>query len=564
MEEFFMSNTLSPAPWLKIHEELGVEPAPLDDRPLGVFLEDHALNIPDCVALQLGDQGMTYAELNGEVNRLANALLALGVGEGDVIGLHMPNIAPYCIALGAIAKIGCAGSGVSPLLAPAELAYQVQDAGISVLITLDDLQDTITRAAGKLPDCLEHVIQTSADTPFGGEPAERESLAGRQTHDYLQLTRDASGEFAQRAVEWNDTFMIQYTGGTTGRPKGAELSVRNLMNNPEMFNAYEHMDTGNEVYASAFPFFHVAGLAISINCMRYGARLLLIPNARDVEFFCRQMQAYPPTRMAGVPTLYMMIVNNPESGNIDFSQLKTAISGAAPLPAEDRKHIEKLLGPGVFGDVYGMTETSPIHVLNPPKRSLSTAIGIPVPGADTRIVDLETGTIEMPRGEPGEIITSGIHVMKGYLNLPEESAKALREWQGKTWMYSGDVGFMDEDGYISICDRAKDMLIVGGFKVFSVEIEDKLKEVDAVAESAVVGTPDEARPGNDIVNLYVQLSPDAAARDPDEVRSEIIGWCRENLSPYKVPKNVQFIDAIPLTVVGKIDKKVLRDLAAQG
>ena len=221
-----------------------------------------------------------------------------------------------------------------------------------------------------------------------------------------------------------------------------------------------------------------------------------------------------------------------------------------------------MLGEGKLSDMFGMTETGPVHVQNPPKHSKPASVGIPVPGAETRIVDLETGTKEMPFGEAGEIITTGPQVMKGYLNLPEESAKALREWRGKTWMYTGDVGYMDEDGYIYLCDRAKDMLIVGGFKVFSVEVEDKLQSLDFIAQSAVIATPDTKRPGNDVVNLYVELSPDSKDKDPASIEQEITEFCRSHMAAYKVPKVIKLIDEIPLTPVGKVDKKVLRAQAA--
>jgi long-chain acyl-CoA synthetase len=312
------------------------------------------------------------------------------------------------------------------------------------------------------------------------------------------------------------------------------------------------------VLMSAFPLFHIAGLSVHVAGLRYGARILLIPDPRDLDFICRQLHRFPPTRIAAVPTLYQMLVNTPAFRDVDFSGLKIAHSGAAPLPLEDRKRLEAVIGANRLSDVFGMTETGPVHVCNPPMRCKPAAVGIPVAATDTRIVDLETGTREMPFNEPGEIITSGPQVMKGYLNLPEESAHALRVLDRRTWMFTGDVGYMDEEGYVYLCDRAKDMLIVGGYKVFSVEIEDKLKALDCIAQSAVIGTPDTRRPGNDIVNLYVELAPTARALDPDAVRAGILAFCRENMAPYKVPKNLFLIEQIPVTAVGKIDKKALR------
>jgi len=549
-----------PAPWLPIHRALGLEPPPaFDDRPLAEHLAGHAQRKPEAVALQFHDRGLTFAELQAQSGRLATALRALGIGKGDVVGLHMPNVPQYVIAVAALSRLGAVGTGLSPLLAPGEIAYQMQDAGVQVLITLDALAAAVLPRVDPLPDCLHSVIVTGAGEYLGLPCGAAPDLPRCRVMRWPDLLGAARDDCAQTPVSADDTFMIQYTGGTTGRPKGAVLSVRNLMHNPQQAEAYAAW-TGEdeEVLMSAFPMFHAAGLAIHVAGVRFGCRTLLIPDPRDLDFICRQLKRFPPTRIAAVPTLYQMLVNNPAFREVDFSRLKIALSGAAPLPLADRQRIEAVIGANKLSDVFGMTETGPVHVSNPPMRCKPASVGIPVAGADTRIVDLETGTREMPFGEPGEIITAGPQVMKGYLNLPEESARAMRVLDGRTWMFTGDVGYMDEEGYVYLCDRAKDMLIVGGYKVFSVEVEDKLKALDSIAQSAVIGTPDAARPGNDVVNLYAELTPAARERDPDEVRAEILAFCRENMAPYKVPKNVVLIEQIPLTPVGKIDKKVLR------
>ncbi len=546
-------------PWQAIYDELGIEVPEIDDRPLGHFVEEHATARPDSVALQYFEREISYRELNELANRCANGLLCLGVTRDDVVGIHLPNIPQYVIALVACAKIGCAGSGVSPLMAPSEIAHQVGDAGISVLLSLDKLVESSLANIKEIPDCLKHVIVASAaDYISPSEPAEF-GIAGVACHHFLAMLDNAPAEYSQQSVAADDTMMVQYTGGTTGRPKGAELTVRSLMYNPLQCAAYSPWETGSEVVATAFPMFHAAGLAFTIASLRFGARLFLIPDPRDLEYFCQLMHRFPPTRLAAVPSLYQMLIACPDITGVDFSSLKIAHSGAAPLAGDDRRKIEAVIGENKLSDMFGMTETGPVHVCNPPMRAQPTSVGIPVPGADTRIVDLETGTKEMPVGEPGEIITSGPQVMKGYLNLAEESAKALRQWRGKTWMYTGDVGYMDEEGYIYLCDRAKDMLIVGGYKVFSVEVEDKLQELNCIALSAVIGTADEKRPGNDIVNLYVELTPAASKLEPDAVTAEILAFCRENMAPYKIPKLIRIIDQIPLTAVGKLDKKALRE-----
>jgi len=545
-------------PWQHVYDELGVEAPSLDDRTLGSWVAEHGKSFGDNTALQYFDREISYRELDEISNRLANALQALGVGQGDAVGIYLPNTPQYAIALVAISKLGCTGSGVSPLLAPGELANQVEDAGIKVLLAFDALANSTLIKMPLVPECLKHVVVTGAADYLAPAEFAMPSIEGVTCIDYLGLVEGGSPEFDPHPSHWNDTWMIQYTGGTTGPPKGAELSVRNVMYNLKQSSAYEPAEVGNGVLATAFPMFHIAGLAIVVSALCHAARILLIPDPRNVEFFCRQMIRFPPTLLAAVPTLYQMVMSHPLAAQIDFSELKVAISGAAPLTAADRELVESRVGANKLSDLFGMTETGPVHLCNPHKRTKSGSVGIPVPGAETRIVDLETGQQEMPLGEAGEIITSGPHVMKGYLNLPDESAKALREWRGKTWMYTGDVGYMDDEGYVFLCDRAKDMLIVGGYKVFSVEVEDKLAGLDFIAQSAVIATPDEKRPGNDIVNLYVELTPDSKDRDEKSVCEDIRQFCRANMAAYKVPKVIRVIDEIPLTPVGKIDKKVLR------
>ncbi len=549
-------------PWDFIYQEAGVSNPPFDERAMSEYVSEHANNIPDFPALRYFNLDISYQDLDKHANQLANALIELGITKSDVVGFHMPNIPQYVCALLAVSKIGCAGSGVSPLLAPAELAYQVNDANISVLISLDGLVSTSVAGMKDQPSCLAHVIATSATDFLAPAPLSLPDLEGVQVQSYLSLVREQSESFEQRDVHWNDTYLIQYTGGTTGAPKGAMLSVRNIVRCSATQYAFAPMDAGKDTALTPFPMFHIAGVGGVLAGLRFGGMSILVPDPRDLDYICDQMLACPPNYFGAVPTLFQMLLQNPKFAQIDFSQLKMAATGAAPLTSDDRRQIEEVIGEGRLCDAFGMTETSPVYIVNPPHRLKPTTLGIPVPGADVKIMDVETGTKEMPTGEPGEIVTSGPHVMKGYLNLPEESAKAMREFEGKTWMYTGDVGFMDEEGYVSISDRAKDMLIVGGYKVFSVELEDKLKNLDFITNSAIIGVADKARPGNDIVNVFIELSEDFKQADQADIEAQLMAFCRENMSPYKVPKKVHFIDAIPLTAIGKLDKKVLRDLLA--
>ena len=558
-----MSDQLEPGPWLTIHKELGVEPPAFDSRPLGIFVEEYAESIADNSALRYFDQDICYRELNELSNRLANALAKLGVGLGDVVGLQLPNVPQYGIALVALSKLGAVACGVSPPLAPAEVANQLEDAGIKVLISLDSLAKSTLESLDGLPQCVTAVIVTGADDlrqPVGLELPILESVTCKA---YLELTADASPEFNQVDLPPDHICLIQYTGGTTGKPKGAMLTLHGIMYNIVIAHLFRPWEVGAETAFNALPPTHIGGCGTFLWAFRYGAQMVLIPDARDIDHYCQQMIECPPTRLSGVPTLYQMIADHPLSAEIDFSHVNFAMCGAAPITGEARKRIEGMLQGTVLSDGYGMTEGGPTVIVNPPQRCKPESVGIPIPAVDVRIVDIETGTRELPYGEAGEIIISSPSLMKGYLNLPDETANSLREWQGRTWMHSGDVGVMDEEGYVYLKDRAKDMIIVSGFKVFSVEVEDKLSGLEFVALSALIGSPDVKRPGSEIVNLYVELAPEAKQLDPDQVRTDIREFCRAEMAAYKVPKIIHLVDAIPLTPVGKVDKKALRDQAAQ-
>lgn len=557
---------LKPGPWLAIHKELGVEPLEIDDRPLGTFIEHYAETIPDNGALRYFDRDISYRELNELSNRLANGLATLGIGEGDVVGLQMPNIPQYVIAVVALLKLGATSTSVSPLLAPGEVANQLQDAGVKVLVSLDTLAKSnleVLESRGRIPSCLQTVIVTGADDLRQSSNLELPTQKSVRCKTYLELTANASSEFKQVDLSPDHIALIQYTGGTTGKPKGAMLALRPIMNHLSLIYFYCPWELGKETVASAFPLFHVGGLMIVLTALRFGAHALVIPNARDLDHYCQQMVDLPPTRLVGVPTIYQMIADHPLSAKIDFSHLKGALTGSAPITGEDRARIEGMLQGTVLSDNFGLTESGPTILLNPPERCKPESVGIPVPSVDVRIVDIETGTRELPYGEAGEIIASSPCLMKGYLNRADETANSLRQWHGKTWLHTGDVGVMDEEGYVYIKDRAKDMIVVSGFKVFSVEVEDKLSALDFIACSALVGSPDAKRPGSEIVNLYVELTPEAKQSDPDKIRADILEFCRAEMSAYKVPRVIHLVDAIPLTPVGKIDKKVLREQAAE-
>jgi long-chain acyl-CoA synthetase len=544
-------------PWLKTYETLGIQTPEPAGRTLADYLAEHVRERPDAPALHYLGRSWSFADVNAEANRLANALRALGVGRGDVVGFHMPNIPQYYFGLAAVSKLGAIGSGVSPLLAPPELAHQVSDAKIKILMSFDALSPVV--AAMEAPACLETVLICGARDYLDAPETIQPDLTGPKSLGYRAAITGASAAFETVKVDPSETFMIQYTGGTTGKPKGAMLSHRTLLHNPlQVLALGPRINIGEEVYVTAFPLFHIAGLCFCLMGFVTGGSYECLPDPRDTDRICEVLKGRAATRFAAVPALYDMLVANPKFAEADFSQIVMACSGAAPMTKSTFNAVTELIGKPVMSDIFGMTETGPCHTSNPVARPKMGSVGIPCAGAKIRIRDIETGTKDMPLGEIGEICSAGPQLMKGYLGLPEESAHAMRKIEGERWMFTGDVGYMDEDGYVFLCDRAKDMLVVGGFKVFSVEVEDKLSKLPMVAASAVIGTPDVKRPGNDIVNLYVALTPEFQDKDEAALKSEITAWIRENMAAYKVPKFIHIIDAIPLTPVGKIDKKKLR------
>ncbi|SDU04434.1 long-chain acyl-CoA synthetase [Pseudomonas pohangensis] len=559
-------------PWAPVYQELGIslDVKPIAEKSLADYVESHAYRLKDRPAIEYLGTTISYGQLDAYANQLAHVLRELGVGPGDVIGSHLPNTPQYLIALVAAAKLGAAVSGVSPLLTASELTHQVNDARIKVLITLDQFfNQNVATVAANTPLLKAVLVSGPVDflpgwkrkLAYALNKVPRIKLNPMGTVRVQRLREQmaqASSARIHTAMHFDDTMYIQYTGGTTGKPKGAELTLRSVFSSLTQMDDFARYEAGRDTLASAFPYFHTAGLALGTLGLRQAARILVIPDPRNTALFCKTMREFPPTHLANVPTLFQMLLDDPDFKHIDFSRLKMAVSGAAPFAPEMIHRLEAVIGKGKLCEGYGMTESSGVTVLNPPGRAKVGSVGLPLSNTRVKIVDVDTGMHELPFGEAGEIIVNGAQVMARYLDNPEATAKTMRDFQGEIWLYTGDIGSMDEEGYITISDRAKDMLIVGGYKVFSVEVEGKLAELDCIELCAVIGTPDKKRPGNDIVNLHVQLSAAHQKRNQDDIRTEILDFCREHMSAYKVPKQIHFAEALPLTAVGKLDKKALR------
>lgn len=563
--------TYDDKPWLKWYDD-GVRSEPsIPDTTFIQEIVQVAERFPERPAVHFLGVTLTFRELLALSDRFAQALLDYGCKPGDVVGVGLPNIPQYLIALLGTLRAGCASSGVSPLLTTRELAYQLNDCNAKALVTLDAIfENRLMRVADTIPH-LDAVFVTgildflSPVKRFLGKLLKKVPtgkvfrIPGKDVVRFMSLLDRYPPVPPAVTIASEDHALVQYTGGTTGLPKGTLLTHRNLVANMTQVLSWLQTDRGTEVLLSGFPLFHLAGLAIGGVSLAMGGAQVLIPNPRDTRHIVKETAKYRPSILVNVPSLYMLLTEDPGFRKLDFSHLNFCISGASPFPAESIRELESVIGEGKVIEVYGMTESSPIITMNPRfGRKKIGSVGIPVAGTKVRIADLDTGDVPAPVDNEGELIACGPQVMKGYLNKPEETAIALRDHDGEVWLHTGDVARMDEDGFFYIVDRAKDMLNVGGFKVFSREVEEKLYEHPAIELCAVIGVPNPDRPGSEIVKVVVQLTPDYRLKPEDIVRQDIIEHARMNCSPYKVPKIVEFSDEMPLTAVGKVDKKALR------
>jgi long-chain acyl-CoA synthetase len=566
-----MQNVYDERPWLNAYDPGIPADIEIPEKTYTHALLEGLTSFPDRAAMHFMGAALSYRQLDEMSRRFASYLTASGVKPGDVVGLSLPNIPQFLIALCGALRAGCTVSGVSPLLRPNELSHQINDSGCKVLVTLDAVFERVVTqiehqvpglshvVAGGIGDYLPAVKRILAKLLKKLPTGKVGPLAGKTIISFKQAMAQHPPDKPADTAKPDDICLIQYTGGTTGLPKGVELTHRNIFSNLTQVRTWTDFEMGSDVLCSGFPFFHLAGLMFGMAAMSMASTQCLIPDPRNTKHICGEIRKYKPSIYANVPTLYQMLLDNPEFKKLDFTPAKIFVSGAAPFAVESIRAFEAVVGAGKVVEVYGMTETSPIITGNPLAGTKKIgSVGIPVSNTHVRIVDVETGTELMPAGEPGELIVRGPQVMKGYHNKPQETDHAIREHDGKRWLHTGDVARMDDDGYFYIMDRSKDMLNVGGFKVFSREVEETLYKHPAVEFCAVIGVPDSKRPGSEIVKVVIQPAADVKSKDSETLKKDIIAYCRENMSPYKVPRIVDFIEAMPLTAVGKVDKKVLR------
>lgn len=560
--------------WLKSYDDHVKPEIDFEIMSLADTMKNAAKNFPNKICCDLQGTTTTYKEIEKKINCFANFFIQNGLEKGDRIAIHLPNIPQYVIALYGTFYAGCTSTGMNFLLQPNEILYQLKDSGAVALVTLDSFyEQNVRKALSTGKTNVKLVITTNvADTlnidlsmkeqlikigkiPYG-EVLPLDGIKYCTFNEVLaKYPKDKSPDV--KIDPFEDIAFLQYTGGTTGPPKGAMLTHANeIINLQQVIHQWEiDVIRGKEIFISGFPLFHLAGMFFNLGAVNYAATQLLIPDPRDINYIANKIIEYHPTFMANVPTLYLMLLKNRKFKKADLSSFKIYVSGAAPFPAESIREFEDVVGKHKVLELYGMTEASPIVTLNPyiGKRKIGT-VGIPVSNTDFKIVAVSDKSIEVPIGEPGEIVIKGPQIFQGYWNQPEETNRALKDG----WFYSGDVGIMDEDGYIKIVDRTKDMIIVSGYKVFSVEVDNKMNKHPAIELCSCIGIPDPDRPGSEIVKLYILLKKGYEANE--EIKANILKYAQENLAKYKIPKIIEISDQLPLTAVGKIDKKALRKM----
>jgi len=553
-------------PWLANYDKGVPQTIEYPKAPLFHFLEEAARKYPDRACTIFKGSCISYKEMNAQTDQMAAALIEMGVKKGDRVGIFMPNLPQFVIAFYGILKAGAAVVAVNPTYPVDEIIMPVDDANIEVMFTLTRFYDKVKKAQERSK--LKKIIVSNlkeALPPFtrflytvlkekkGGDHLD--TLAGGDVWMKDLLAKHANSARPKVEVSPDDTAVFQYSGGTTGVPKGAVAMHRNVVANTLQIKSWmPSLEPGNEVVLMGIPLFHVYGMVAGMNfAMANGASMVMVPNARDLKDVLDNISKYKATIFPGVPTLYNAINNHPDvkAGKYNLSSIKACISGSAPLMRETKEQFEKLTGGKVF-EGYGLSEAPTATHCNPLEGVNKTgSIGMPLPDVDVKLINLDDGETELTQGEIGEIIVNGPQVMKGYHNMPTETANSLRQMKdGKTWLFTGDIARMDEDGYFYIVDRKKELIKPGGFQVWPREVEEAIMGHPKVLEVGVGGIPDPQR--GETVKAWIVMKPGETLTE-----AELKAFCKEHLAPYKVPTHYEFRTELPKTTVGKILRREL-------
>ena len=546
--------------WIK-HYDPGIAPEiEVPEIPLHRFLEETARKYPNRTATILKGARLSYAELDQLTDRLAAGLAAMGLQRGDRVAIFMPNSPQFVIAFYGILKAGGVGVATNPLYTPRELEHQMKDSGAELILVMSNFYRTIKQVqpntslkkviVSRIKDYFPPVVRTVFTLFMEKKMGHRVELEAGDEWFQEVLARHSPEQRPPLAIGPDDVALLQYTGGTTGLSKGAVGTHLNLVANTIQCRVWQpQIREGEEVTLLAIPMFHVYGLIVGMSLAVYvGSSMVMIPNPRDLKDVLTSIDKYRPTMYPGVPTMYNAINNHPEvqAGKYDLSSIQACISGSAPLMRETKERFEALTG-GKLVEGYGLTETLVATHCNPIFGENRTgSIGLPFPGNDCRIVSLDDEVSVLQTEEVGELVIRGPSVMRGYHNMPTETANTLRDG----WLYTGDIAYMDKDGYFHIVDRKKEMIKPGGFQVWPREVEEVISQHPKVLEVGVAGIPDAYR--GETVKAWVVLKPGESAE-----AEEIQAWCKERLAVFKVPTQVEFRAELPKTLVGKILRREL-------
>ena len=525
-------------PWLSIYGDR------LSGEPLGGsltgFLEEAVEKYGDNTALTRGEQKISYGELLDLTESFAAALYEAGVQKGDRVGLMLPNCPEYVVAFFGTMRLGATATQVNPIYVGRELTHIFDNSGTQTVIVHSMMYEKAKAVQAATP--LQRIICV-------GEPE-----GGLKDGDapFDEFLHSATGSVPEVEIDpQEDLSSIQYTGGTTGISKGAMLTHANLLGGVKqtmdlLIDDPAAFPENGKVIAVA-PFFHIFGMTmVLLFGLRMGWNLLTVPRFQP-DVVMEMIRDEEPVMLPGVATLFVALHNYPDMESYGLDKVMLYTSGGASVPLGLLRSFERRTGRAIW-EGYGLSEGAPATFNTYLRGSVGGSIGIPIPGTDVKIMDIETGEEEMPAGEPGELILKGPQVMRGYWQMPEETANTLRDG----WLYTGDIARMDDDGYLYIVDRKKEVINASGFKVYPREVEEVLYEHPDVVEGVAVGVPDEYR--GETVKVFVVKKEGSSLKEED-----LIAHCKDNLAPYKVPQLVEFREELPKSAVGKLLKRVLAD-----
>lgn len=536
-------------------------PASIDfeDIPLQAALSRTASRTPNDTALVFQGKTIKYGELDLLVSKFASALKNMGVGRGDRVALLLPNLPQTVVGIYGAFRIGAVAVPNNPLYTDRELELQFRDSGCKWVISLDTLVPRVLKLKGSTD--IQHVISCHINEylpfplkqlfPYLKKDLYLDTRGMEGVHEFSTLLKNNPPVAQDYPSKMDDTAVMIYTGGTTGISKGVELTHRNLTSNCQQACAWTTgvMDD-KETVLGCLPFFHSYGLTAAMNMsIYYGWTNVLIPKPEALAIL-KAVEKYRVTFIPGVPTLFNAMINHPQTGKFNLKSVKACLSAAAPLPLEIIKGFQAVTGIQI-SEAYGLTETSPCtHAIPFGGKVKPGCIGLPIPNTEAKLMDIEDPTKEVLEfGKPGELCVKGPQVMKGYHNRPKESQAAFRDG----WFFTGDIATVDEEGYFTIVDRKKDMIISGGFNIYPREVDEVLFAHPKVLEACVIGVPDNHF--GERVKAYVVLKPGQTATE-----QEMIDYCKERMANYKTPKFVEFIDQLPKSEIGKILRKGLVEL----